>query len=293
MYLDGYDIFTISKNKRLITPDKDERPVGIYDAVKMNYRRALEEAEKRNASVSVMLGQVLSDGTKLICLDLDDCVLESGELEPLTKDFIKEFDYNEIEMSTSGTGMHIYILTKMPLETFIIKDMEGCKSFECYTNKRHIVTTTFEFDEVNIKIGKHDAFLKRLYDKAQSIRNPKAEMVQSVKILFEGKEAKDKADEYGALLGRTPVKDYQTLMKCCDKDVSLRDIINENPDNVDQSAFDAKLIRKLMYYSLDFDYALQLAMQTPYYQAKDNRHKKKFNDSTYIERTRKFINRGF
>lgn len=292
MYLDGYEIFTISKNKRLITPDKEERPVGIYDAVRMDYKKALDEAEKHDASISVMLGQILSDGTKLICLDLDDCVLEDGSLEPLTKEFMKEFDWTETETSTSGTGMHIYILTKLPLETFIIKDMEGCKSFECYTNKRHIVTTTFDFSESNIKIGKHDEFLKALYEKAQALRNPKTEMIQNVKILFDGKEVKDAADEYGALLKRTPVKDYQTLLKCCDKDISLRDIINENPDSVDQSAFDAKLIRKLMYYSLDFDYAWQLAMQTPYYQAKDSRHKKKFNDSTYIERTRKFIARG-
>ena len=35
--------------------------------------------------------------------------------------------------------IHIYILTKLDLETFIVKDMEGCKSFECYTNKRHIM----------------------------------------------------------------------------------------------------------------------------------------------------------
>jgi hypothetical protein len=72
----------------------------------------------------------------------------------------------------------------------------------------------------------------------------------------------------------------------------LKEVIDMNPESVDQSAHDAKLIRKLMYYCLSFDAAYNMAKKTNYYQMKDEKHKKKFNNPTYIERTRRFIENG-
>ena len=71
---------------------------------------------------------------------------------------------------------------------------------------------------------------------------------------------------------------------------NIINIIDENPENVDQSAHDAKLIRKLMFYTLnDFDEAWEFAKKTNYYKAKDKRHKDKFDNPTYKERTKNFI----
>lgn len=293
MFLYPYKIFALSKNKRLFNEDDPRRMVGIYDVNKYKYTDAIYLAEENEAKVSVLLGEICL-GTKLICLDLDDCFDENGNMDSQTKDFLEPFDKSEWEVSSSGTGIHIYILTKKNFETFIVKDMQGCKSFECYTNKRHIVTTTFDFKNTDLIIGEHDYYLKELYKEAQKIRDSKYEstLKQTVKTVFDGKDIKTKEEERGIFLGRTPVTDMFTLRGCGFKDTELIKIIDENPDAVDQSAHDAKLVRKLMYYTLSFDSAWEMAMKTNYYKAKDERHKKKFNNPAYIERTRKFIERG-
>lgn len=293
MYLAPYKIFALSQNKRLVNFANPDRPLGIYDVEKSSYKDTLEKrellsADKIDCKVSVLLG-VITGQTRLICLDLDDCFKPSGEIEEQTKEFLKEFNDEEYEVSSSGEGIHVYILTNLDLETFIVKELEGCKSFECYTNKRHIVTTYFDFENTNLKVGAHDTFIKDLYER---VNNAKSALVQDVKAVFGGTECKNDAAIRGGILGRTPVTDMHTLRGCGYKDGNLIEIIDMNPDSVDQSAHDAKLIRKLMYYTLDFDDAWEMAKKTNYYKAKDKRHKQKFDTPAYKERTRQFIGRN-
>lgn len=297
MFLYPYKIFTISKNKRLLKPDEPWRTIGIYDATLMDYELASTYIDNPDTKVSILLGEV-SRGIKLICLDLDDCIDEqTGKLEKQTEEFLKEFDINEWEFSSSGTGIHIYILTRKDFESFIVKDLEGCKSFECYTNKRHIVTTTFDFINTDLTIGKHDKFVEDLYNRIQELREKKNKSKNPLKDnvikVFNGKEVKTEQDYNSIVLGRTPVTDMHTLRGCGYKDSALISLIDTEPDNVDQSAHDAKLITKLMYYCLSFDAAWEMAKKTNYYKHKDERHQKKFNSEIYKERTRKFIERGY
>lgn len=292
MYLYPFKIFALSKNKRLINIDEPQRTVGIYDVVKYNYNDAkdLSESGVENCKVSILLGNIFND-VNLICLDLDDCFDESENLTPDTADLLSEFNSNEWEVSSSGTGIHVYILTRKSFETFIVKEMIGCKSFECYTNKRHIVTTTFDFKNTNLQIGKHDEYLEAIYEEAKRLRE-KSSQVQMVKTAFNGREIKSEQDLNAVLYNRIPVDSIYTIRGLCLKDSVLKDVIDCNPDAVDQSAHDAKLIRKLMYYCLSFDAAWKMAKKTNYYQMKDDKHKKKFNNPTYIERTRRFIENG-
>lgn len=288
MYLYPYKIFAISNQKRLYKVEDLSRPVGIYDATKMNYIDAIHFAQEHDCNVSILLGKV-DDKTSLICLDLDDCFTPDGKIEPQTREFLKEFSSEEYEVSSSGEGIHVYILTNLELETFIVKNLEGCKSFECYTNKRHIVTTTFDFENTNLKVGAHDAFIQNLYDKVNE--GKKSTIVEDVKIVFDGKEIDGVADIRGAVYGRTPVKDFYTLRGLCLKDPVLKEVIDMHPDSVDQSAHDARLIRKLMYYTLDFNDAWEMAKKTNYYKDKDNAHKKKFDNPVYKQRTRQFLSK--
>ncbi len=290
MYLYPFKIFTISKNKRLLDVDNPQRTIGIYDAKKLNYKDARDKADEVNGRVSILLGDITSD-VRLMVLDLDDCYNENGVMEKDTQEFLAEFDESEWEVSSSGTGIHIYILTKLKLETFIVKDLEGCKSFECYTNKRHIVTTTFNFENTNLPIGKHDQFIQDLYDLVTEIRKEKNpnEFVDTLVTAFDGKIVKDEKDAYAAIYGRTRVEDMHTLRGCGYKDANLISIIDENSSSVDNSQHDAKLIRKLIYYCLDFDSAWEMAKKTNYYKSKDAFHKKKFDDPKYKARTRRFI----
>lgn len=288
MYLYPYKIFCLSKNKRILNTEGN--PSGIYDAVLMNYKTAVNESIKRGTSVSVLLGTIASD-INLICLDLDDCFDSDGNMEAQTEQFLQEFDNSEYEVSSSGTGIHVYILTKKKFDTFIVKELEGCKSFECYTNKRHIVTVSFDFENTNLTVGKHDDFLQSLYDRVNEQK--KTSVSDTVKQVFQGEEVKNDNEVWGRkFTDRKPVTDMYTLRGCGYKDPVLIECIDMNPDSVDQSAHDAKLIRKLMYYTFDFDSAWEMAKKTNYYKAKDNRHKIKFDNPTYKERTRQFIARG-
>lgn len=291
MKLAFFKIFALSKNKRLFNPTEPGRTIGIYDVNKYAYKEAKNLAKGFNAKVSVLLGEVIP-GVNLICLDLDDCYIPStGELEPSTKDFLKEFDNNEWENSSSGEGIHIYILTRLKLDTFIVKEMEGCKSFECYTNKRHIVSTTFDFTNTSLLVGRHDNFLKELYEKAESRRNGTSIKEDVIKV-FDGKELKTEQDINSVFFQRQPVTDMYTLRGLGYKDPIIIECIDAVPSAVDQSAHDAKLVRKLMYYCLSFDAAYDMAMKTNYYKAKDAYHIKKFNKPEYKERLRKLIERG-
>ena len=295
MFLYPYKIFTVSKNKRLFKPTEPHRTIGIYDATMMNYKQAKEyNSSCQNIKVSILLGEI-SRGVKLICLDLDDCIDEKGNLEKDTKDFLREFSKDEWEFSTSGTGIHIYVLTKENFETFIVKDLEGCKSFECYTNKRHIVTTTFDFENTDLKVGIHDKFIKNLYNRVEALKAEKTKksLVNQVQKVFEGKRINNEQDLNSVIYNRKAVTDMYTLRGCGFKDPTLIELIDTEPNSVDQSAHDAKLITKLMYYCLSFDAAWEMAKKTNYYKHKDERHQKKFNSEVYKERTRKFIERGY
>lgn len=192
MFLYPYKIFAISKNKRLLNIRQQYRTVGIYDVDRYNYQEVLDICNTHTSDdyrISVMLGKICGN-TRLICLDLDDCFNEeTGEMDSLTKEFLKEFDESEYEISSSGTGIHVYILTNMNIETFIVKELEGCKSFECYTGDRHIVTTFFDFKETSLRIGKHDEFIKNLYKRVKELREAKAKesmIVTNVKNVFDG-----------------------------------------------------------------------------------------------------------
>ena len=290
MFLYPFKIFALSKNKRLINIDEPQRTVGIYDIVKYNYSDVIDIASGTDFKVSILLGNLFKD-VNLICLDLDDCFNEDGSLTLDTKDLLSEFDKSEWEVSSSGTGIHVYILTRKNFETFIVKEMIGCKSFECYTNKRHIVTTTFDFKNTNLQIGKHDEYLEAIYEEAKRLRE-KSSQVQMVKTAFNDREIKSEQELNAVLYNRAPVDSIYTIRGLCLKDSVLKDVIDCSPDAVDQSAHDAKLIRKLMYYCLSFDAAWEMAKKTNYYQMKDDKHKKKFNNPTYIERTRRFIENG-
>lgn len=293
MYLYPFKIFTISKNKKLFKLSEPSRTIGIYDADVFNYKQA-EQAKgvAIGSSISVLLGK-LTPTVSLIVLDLDDC-FKDGEMEEQTKVFLEEFDDSEWEVSSSGTGIHIYILTTLDLGTFIVKDLEGCKSFECYTNKRHIVTTTFDFYNTNLKVDKHNDFIQELYQRVQKHKAQKEEFSQKamVKDTFQGVEIRSDSEAFAAGIRKeSPVTDMFTLRKCGYKDSNLIEIIDMEPSCVDQSAHDAKLIRKLMYYTFSFDAAWELAKKTNYYKHKDKFHQTKFNSDRYKERTRMFIGR--
>lgn len=293
MYLYPYKIFALSKNKRLLK-DNFKIPCGIYDVDRLTYNEAVQaKAENTNSYISVLLGEV-RPGVFLNVWDLDGAVEEGEGIKPETQKLLENFEEDEWEFSSSGTGIHIYTLTKEKFETFHYKNYfgEGLHSdLEFYSDKRHIVSTTFDFKNIDLKIGKYDNLLKSILEEYQE--KNKSSFVQDVCEVFGGKIITDEEQLQNSFLaGRTPVESMDILRKCCLKDDVLKEVIDMEASCVDQSQHDAKLLRKLMYYTLSFESAHKLAKKTNYYKSKDARHIKKFDDPKYIERTRHFIERS-
>ena len=106
MFLYPYKIFSLSKGKRLIKKKK-KKLVGVHDAYRNNYDCCSRIAAFNDYAVSVLLGLVNKD-TRLICLDLDNCYNSDGELEPLTKELLKEFKDEEWETSSSNPKEDVF-----------------------------------------------------------------------------------------------------------------------------------------------------------------------------------------
>lgn len=304
MYLYPYKIFSTARDKRLYTGNRIAEH-SIYDCDVFNYREAKQAVEDKNRKlvekdsslfkVSVLLGEIRK-GIYLNVLDLDDCIDDDGNIEPLTQDLLNYFDKSEWEFSSSGTGIHIYILTpKVREKRTIVKDLKGCKSFEWYADKRHIVTTTFDFENTNLKLGAHDEMLDSIVAEMEELQTQKLNsnsFAQSIIEQFEGRIDNDESKVRGAILGREPVTDIYTLRGICLKDDKLKELIDMEPSCVDQSAHDCALIAKLLYYTLSYEGAWSLAKKTNYYQRKDTKHKLKFDKPEYRERTNSYIQKG-
>lgn len=309
MYLYPYKIFAPSKRvwdpkandgegkmiKYLFDKDNYNRIVGIYQTGRYNHREVQEIVERYiDSYISVLLGEV-KPGVYLGCLDLDHCRnYDKTDLEPETKELLKEFEPYEWEWSQSGDGIHIFYLTRKKYTTKIVKDISGCKSFEWYCDKKYILTTKFDWKNADLKIGKHDVFLdeilRKMEEKKESER--KVSQVDLVKKVFNGREITDMEQfQNSVLAGRTPVESMDVLRKCCEKDSTLKELIDADAGSVDQSQHDARLLKKLMYYTFSFESAYIMAQKTNYCKSKDAKHIKKFQDPGYIERTRQFIER--
>lgn len=287
MYLYPYNIFAMSKNKRLFNPEEPSRTVGIYDVTKINYGKAKVVKESMDDSyISVLLGEV-RPGVYLNVLDLDGC---TGEMEK-EKELLNNFSENEWEYSVSGNGIHVYILTRKKFNTFKLKKYFGDEAhsdLEFYSDKRHIVSTTLNFSEADLPIGKYDILIESLLELYKS--ENENSLKDDICAMFDGKIVTDMDQFQNSIMaGRTPVTDMHTLRGCGYKDTKLIELIDMEPSCVNQSDHDAALLKKLMYYTLSFESAYDMAKKTNYYKNKDEKHKKKFNNPSYIARTRKFL----
>lgn len=302
MFLYPYKIFTTARNKRVYTGNRIAEH-SIHDCDRFNYSQAKEVVDNKNKKlkreqledpfkISILLGEV-KPGVYLNVLDLDDCLDKDGNIEPLTKDLLDYFSPEEWEFSSSGTGIHIYILTtKIRDKRTIVKNIKGCKSFEWYADLRHIVTTTFDFENTNLPIGVHDDLLDSIVEEMKELEQSNNSFAQDVLNEFDGVLDNTEAKARGVILGRTPVEKISVLRECAFKDDKLRELIDADPSSVDQSQHDCRLIAKLLYYTLSYEGAWELAKKTNYYQRKDNKHKLKFDKPEYRERTNSYIKGG-
>ncbi|MFJ9694957.1 bifunctional DNA primase/polymerase [Kitasatospora sp. NPDC101183] len=64
--------------------------------------------EATASTTGVGLGFVLSDADDIVCIDLDHCIRPDGSLEPWAASIVADVGTTYVEVSPSGTGLHIW-----------------------------------------------------------------------------------------------------------------------------------------------------------------------------------------
>ena len=72
----------------------------------------------------------------IVCIDLDHCIDETGQLSPLAMDILSHCEDAYIETSMSGSGLHIFTKGKLP-----ISGLNTGEGLEIYQSRRFIVMT--------------------------------------------------------------------------------------------------------------------------------------------------------
>ena len=98
-----------------------------------SYGEALQKLENTDFAG---LGFVLSDDDNIICIDLDGCINENGDISDFAAAIVSSFSDTYIEISRSGRGLHIFCFGDIP-RSF---RNDGVK-LEIYKNKRYIAIT--------------------------------------------------------------------------------------------------------------------------------------------------------
>lgn len=75
------------------------------------------------------------------CIDLDNCIEENGCFSKFAKDCIALCPGSYIEISHSGTGLHIFGCFHLPNNKSGIRHKSNCREFEIYLSKRYILVT--------------------------------------------------------------------------------------------------------------------------------------------------------
>lgn len=113
------------------------------------------------------LGFVLGtevDGKRLVCVDLDHCLNEAGELSRPAADFLAACPPTWVEVSPSGDGLHVWGLTsKAPLRNVFSK---GGQRFEAYESGRYITVTGKRHDDAPLVLADLDVALDQLFSLA-------------------------------------------------------------------------------------------------------------------------------
>ncbi len=94
------------------------------------------------ARAGVGLGFVLSESDRLVCIDLDHALLD-GELRPWARRIIDGLPSTYIEISPSGTGLHVWGFGTLGRGRRIRR---GETAIEIYDRSRYVTVTRVPFE---------------------------------------------------------------------------------------------------------------------------------------------------
>lgn len=90
---------------------------------------------------------MFSENDPYVGIDLDGCIID-GQLVPEAQQIV-DFCNSYTEISPSGTGLHIFVIGKLPpgLPHKIAMESQGYKAFEIYNRQRYFTVTGDVFGE--------------------------------------------------------------------------------------------------------------------------------------------------
>lgn len=265
------DLFILSKDKRPV--DNTGKYSTIDGAAKIPYQK-FKAARDNGYTISIKLGPIGTTGYSIYCIDCDHCDFS----HPVYKWIKQTADTPSlIELSTSGQGAHIFVIKKTT-EDFETRFMDFTgQQLEVWTRVRHIVSPALEtivdteLKECNV------AIFDKLIELSDEQERLKAEQYERERA----KLSKTKSKKNYKFV--KPETDIAVFAK---SDKRLREILESDPFDVDNSATDLALVRKICYYydTKDIDIVKDVFERTDWYAKKDDMHVKKFYRPGYLDR---------
>lgn len=265
------DLFILSKDKRPV--DYNGRYSTIDNAARIPYQQ-FKKAKEHGYTISIKLGPIGDTGYSIFCIDCDHCDFS----HPVYKWIKSLIDTPQLtELSTSGEGAHLFIIKKTD-EVYETRFMDFTgQQLEVWTRVRHIVSPDIskivdvELKECNV------AIFDKLIELSDEQERLKQEQYERDRVKIEKEHQKKK---YTFVAPETDI----TVFSKSDK--RLYEILNAEPEDVDNSANDLALVRKIVYYydTKDKDIVQNVFERTDWFAKKDEYHIKKFYRPGYIDR---------
>lgn len=105
------------------------------------------------------MGFVL-DGDGIVCIDLDRCLLPGGRLAPWARRVVERAGATYVEVSPSGTGVHIWGRARLAHGRVVA--VRGGGKAEVYPSGRYITVTSQRFGDTPSVLGDLTALVGEL-----------------------------------------------------------------------------------------------------------------------------------
>lgn len=265
------DLFILSKDKRPV--DFNGRYSTIDNAAHIPYQK-FKKARENGYTISIKLGPIGDTGYSIYCIDCDHCNFS----HPVYKWIKQTSDTPQlIELSSSGQGAHIFVIKKTD-EQFETRFMDFTgQQLEVWTRVRHIVSPQLE-TIVDVELKECNV---AIFDKLIELSDEQERLKQEQ--YERDREKIRRAHEKRGYTFVAPETDISVFSKT---DKRLFEILNVEPEDVDNSANDLALVRKIVYYynTKDIDIVRNVFERTDWFAKKDDYHIKKFYRPGYLDR---------
>lgn len=272
MKLKNYpELFILSKDKRPV--NSKGQYCRLDEACNIPYTK-FKEAREHGFTISIKLGPIGDTGYSLYCIDCDHCDFT----HPIYKWIKSKLDTPQlVELSSSGAGAHLFIVKRTDeiIETRFM-DFTG-QQLEVWTKTRHIVSPKLE-TIIDVELREHNVeIFDTLMELSDEQERLKAEQYERERAKIEKQHAKR---NYKYVSPETEIEVFSK------SDKRLFEILNADPNDVDNSANDLALVRKICYYynTYDKDIVKDVFERTTWYQIKDDYHIKKFERPGYLDK---------